>query len=99
MPIFILSQKYRKTMQSEKAGTKTKNCIVLGFVVLTAVVIRRSTSWDITPCSPLKFNRSLGLICLLHLQGREIIQAKNKSEAGSKLISQVIELLIKSSSC
>jgi hypothetical protein len=26
----------------------------VGFVILTAVVMKSSTSWDITPCSPLK---------------------------------------------
>jgi hypothetical protein len=27
-----------------------------------------STFWDITPCSPLKFNRCFGETCSLHLQ-------------------------------
>jgi hypothetical protein len=28
----------------------------VGFEVLTAVVMNNSIFWDITPCSPLKFN-------------------------------------------
>jgi hypothetical protein len=34
----------------------------VGSEVLTAVVVKRSISWDITPCSPLKVNRLHGVI-------------------------------------
>jgi hypothetical protein len=37
--------------------------------------------WYITPCSPLKINRRFGGTCRLHLQGRRIIQGRNKYEA------------------
>jgi hypothetical protein len=33
---------------------------ILGFDVLTPVVMRSSIFWDITPCSPLTVNRSFG---------------------------------------
>jgi hypothetical protein len=36
--------------------------------------------WDITPCSPLKFNRRFGRTFLLHLQGRRISQARKQPE-------------------
>jgi hypothetical protein len=37
--------------------------------VLTAVVIRNSICWDVTPCSPLKVNQRFGGTNPLHLQG------------------------------
>jgi hypothetical protein len=40
---------------------------VLGFEVLTAVVMKNSIFRDITPCSPLKVNRRFGETCLIHL--------------------------------
>jgi hypothetical protein len=39
------------------------------FVVLTAVVIKISIFWGITPYSPLKIDRRFGQTRLLHLQG------------------------------
>jgi hypothetical protein len=45
---------------------------VLGFEVLTAVVIKSSIFWDITPCSLLKVNRRFGGIYRLHLQDRRL---------------------------
>jgi hypothetical protein len=33
---------------------------IVGFEVLTAVAMKISILWDITPCSPLKVNRSFG---------------------------------------
>jgi hypothetical protein len=50
------------------------------FEVLTAVVMRSSIFWDITPRSPLKVNRRFGGTCL-HLQGRRIRQARNQPES------------------
>jgi hypothetical protein len=32
----------------------------VGFEVLTAVVMKNTIFWDITPCSPLKVNRRFG---------------------------------------
>jgi hypothetical protein len=32
--------------------------------------------WDVTPCSPLSFNRRFGGTYRLHLQGKEISSAK-----------------------
>jgi hypothetical protein len=40
--------------------------------VLTAVVMKSNIFWNITPCSPLKINRSFGGTYHLHLQGRKI---------------------------
>jgi hypothetical protein len=55
-----------------------------GFEALTAVVMKISIFWDITPCSPLKANRQFGRIYRLNLHGRRINQARNQNEAGSK---------------
>jgi hypothetical protein len=56
----------------------------VGFQVLTAVVMKNTLFWNITPCSPLKANRRFGGTCRLSLQGRRIIQARNQREGGSK---------------
>jgi hypothetical protein len=76
-----------------------KNRNVLGCKVLTAVVMKSSVFWDITPFSPLKVNRRFGGTRRLHVQGRRISQARNQRKAGGKalnglhgVISQKIEL-------
>jgi hypothetical protein len=53
---------------------------VVGFEVLTAMAKKSSISWDIMPCSPLKANRRFGRKCRLHLHGRRISKARNRSE-------------------
>jgi hypothetical protein len=40
------------------------------FEVLTAVVMKSTIFWDITPCSPLKVGRHFGETYCLHLQSR-----------------------------
>jgi hypothetical protein len=42
--------------------------IYVGFQVLAAVVMTSPVFWDITLCSPLKFNKRLGGTCHLLLQ-------------------------------
>jgi hypothetical protein len=59
-------------------------CFFAGFEVLTAVVMKSSLFWDITPCCPLEVNRRFRGTCRLHLQGLRIIQARNTHVAGSK---------------
>jgi hypothetical protein len=56
----------------------------VGTEVLTAVVMKSSILWDITPCSPLKIKWCFGGICRLHLQDWRLSQARNQHEAGSK---------------
>jgi hypothetical protein len=43
---------------------------VVGFEVFTAVVMNSIIFWDMTPCSPLSFNRRFGRKYRFHLQGR-----------------------------
>jgi hypothetical protein len=43
--------------------------------------IKRTTFWDITPCSPLKVNRRFGGTYRLHLQVRKISRARNQVES------------------
>jgi hypothetical protein len=50
------------------------NIYILGFEVLTAVVMKSSVFWDITPCSPLKVNQRFRGTCCFH----------HRREAGSK---------------
>jgi hypothetical protein len=38
----------------------TDNKFIVGFEVLTAVVMKSTIFWDIMPCSPLKVNRHFG---------------------------------------
>jgi hypothetical protein len=52
----------------------------LGLEALTAVVMKCSTFWDITPHSPLKVNQSFGGTYSLHLQSRRISQARKQRE-------------------
>jgi hypothetical protein len=54
---------------------------IVGFEVLTAVVMKSSSFWDITPCNPLKVKRRFGGICRLYLQGRRISRARNQRES------------------
>jgi hypothetical protein len=54
----------------------------VGLEVLRAVVMKRTIFWDITPCSPLSFNRRSGRTYRLHLHGRKNISwARNQSES------------------
>jgi hypothetical protein len=55
-----------------------------GFQLLTAMVMKNSDFWDITPCRPLKANRRFGRTYCFHRQGGRINQARNQHEAGSK---------------
>jgi hypothetical protein len=57
---------------------------IVGFGVLSAVVMKISVFWDITPCTALKVNSSFGGTRRLHLQGRPTSQARNQCEADSK---------------
>jgi hypothetical protein len=68
--------------------------IFVGFEVLTAVVMKSTIFWDITPCSPLKFNRRFGGTYRLHLQGRRISQAINQRESKWQVESQIQGVLI-----
>jgi hypothetical protein len=54
------------------------NTSVLGFEILTAVVMKSTLLWDTTPCSPMKVNRRFGGTCRLHLQGRIVSQTRNQ---------------------
>jgi hypothetical protein len=65
--------------------TYLSDCI--GFEVLTAVVMKSSVFWDITPCSSLKVNRCFGGTCRLHLQDRIISQERDNNKASRKKIS------------
>jgi hypothetical protein len=46
--------------------------LFVGFEVLTPVVMESTIFWNITPCTPLKFNRRFGGTYRLHLYGRRI---------------------------
>jgi hypothetical protein len=60
----------------------TKICEIMfkpvGFEILTAVIMKNSVFWNITPCSPLKVNRRFGGTCRLSIQCLKIIQARNR---------------------
>jgi hypothetical protein len=53
----------------------------VGFEVLTAVFMKSTIFWDITPCSPLKDNGCFGGKYRLHLQGRKISTARNQRDS------------------
>jgi hypothetical protein len=52
------------------------------FEVLTAVVMKSSIFWDVTPCSLLKVNQRFGGRCRHHLQGRRKSRARNQLDSG-----------------
>jgi hypothetical protein len=58
-----------------------KICII-GFEVLTAVVMQSIIFWDMTLCSALSCTRRFGGTYRLHLQGRRIVQQTSK-QAGT----------------
>jgi hypothetical protein len=61
--------------------------VSLWFEVLTAVLMKSSVLWGITPCSPLKVNRRFGGTCRLHLQGRRTSkQETNVKQVASRVI-------------
>jgi hypothetical protein len=59
---------------------KVKN---VGF---TAVVMKSIIFWDMTPCSPLSYNRRFRGAYCLHLQGRRNRFRKTCKQAGGKLL-------------
>jgi hypothetical protein len=76
-----------------------KNNLV-GFEVLTGVVMKSAIFWDITPCSPLKVDQRFGGTYRLHLRGRSISrvrkQCENRCSRGFRLYTLFsIELLDK----
>jgi hypothetical protein len=70
----------------------TKNMTV-GSEVLTAVVMKTSVFWDITPCSPLKVNGRFGGTYRLHLQGR-ISRARYQREWCRQALARLTKWLI-----
>jgi hypothetical protein len=53
---FTKSSKNHPSIPRYIGLTSAENAGNLGFVVLTTFVMKSSTFWDITPCSPLKVN-------------------------------------------
>jgi hypothetical protein len=60
---------------------------LVGFKVMTGVVVRNSVFGDITRYSPLEVNGHFRGMYRLHLRGWRVSQVRNQHEAGSKLIS------------
>jgi hypothetical protein len=56
---------------------------LLGSEVLTPVVMKNYTFWDIMQYNPLKFNRRFEEKCRLHLQCRRIRQERKQRNADS----------------
>jgi hypothetical protein len=52
----------------------------VGFEDLTAVVMKSTIFWDITPCSPLSVNWRFGGTYRLHLQGRRNKYSKKRAK-------------------
>jgi hypothetical protein len=67
----------------ERIQEKMKKIILVGFEVLTALIMKCYNFWNITPCIPLNINLFFRGRCRFHLQGRRKNQARNKDEAGS----------------
>jgi hypothetical protein len=81
--VYIGWEKYRRAApRSEKYDNLHNEHLYKGSEVLTAVVMKSSIFWDVTPCSLLEVNRRFGGTCRLRLQCRRISQAK--SQRGSR---------------
>jgi hypothetical protein len=65
---------------------RLNNYDLVEFEVLTAVVMKITVFWDITPCSPLKVNRRFGGTFHLNVQGR-ISRASNQRESRKRLLA------------
>jgi hypothetical protein len=64
-----------------KSRGKPNQDFVVGFEVLTAVVMKSSIFWNIRPCSPSKVNRCFDGTCRLHLQTQRISRARNQCKS------------------
>jgi hypothetical protein len=62
----------------------------VGFEVFTVVVLKSIIFWDMTPCSPLSFNRCFGGTYRLHLQGR-----RNRFPLLARWFAEPISLTLK----
>jgi hypothetical protein len=80
----VLNEHVESITFSEFSNEDEVKVTIIGFDVLTAVVMKSSIFWDITQCSPLKDNRRFGSAYCLHLHGRRISQSRNEHEADSK---------------
>jgi hypothetical protein len=63
-----------------------KKACNVGFEVLTAVTIKSSFFWDITPCHVVKVNQRFRGTYWLHLCGRKVIQPRKKLETRSRAL-------------
>jgi hypothetical protein len=54
---------------------------IIGSDVLTALIMKRTISWDKTPCSPFKVNRRFGGTYRLPLQNRRISRSWKQRES------------------
>jgi hypothetical protein len=59
----------RDVVASAKVNISLHQKKKVGSEALITVVMKSSTFWDITPCSPLNVNERFVGICLLHLHG------------------------------
>jgi hypothetical protein len=67
---------------------------LVAFEVFTAVVMKSTISWDITPCSPLSVNRRFGGTYRPHLQGRKNKFSKKPTWKQVSVISQKTVLFV-----
>jgi hypothetical protein len=59
----------------------------VGFEAFTAVVMKSIIFWDMTPCSPLSFNRRFGGTYRLHLQGRRNKFSKKSADKQNTMLA------------
>jgi hypothetical protein len=74
------------TAATKHVCQSTVFCRMEQIVILNLSSLRSSIFWDITPCSPLKINRSCRGKRCLPFQDRRISQAKDQHELGSKYL-------------
>jgi hypothetical protein len=59
--------------------------VFVEFEVLTAIDMKSSIFWDVTPCSPVNDNIRFVGTYRLHLRGERLSLARSQHETGSKI--------------
>jgi hypothetical protein len=76
--VVVAQSRYYPGICLDRLSKTTKTYV--GFEVLTAVVMKSTVFWDITPCNRLRVIRRFGGTYRLHHQGRRISRAENQRE-------------------
>jgi hypothetical protein len=84
LPLIFVTCNWFTYIAEERTWTFSSLALIhVGSEVLAEMVMKRSNFWDITPCSPLKFNRLFVGISSLNFQGQRNKPSKKPTKAVS----------------